>query len=68
MKCPVCGKQFYTTYPDNWPFKEGETLYCSKDCMLVFAPRAKRVEAKEPLIADHAVRKIWKKMRYSSRK
>lgn len=68
MKCPACGKTFFTTYPDNWPFAEGEALFCSRDCMLTKAGKAERVKAKEPLMADHAIRKIWKRMRYSSRK
>lgn len=62
--CRICGKKIFTTYPQNWPFKDGEDMFCSDDCMSVRARRANR----ESTIADHAVKKIWKRMRYGSRK
>lgn len=68
MICPVCGKEFFTTYPDNWPFKHGDRMLCSRNCMMVRAGAEARTRAREPLLADSSIRKIWKKMRYSNRK
>jgi len=64
MKCAVCGKQFFTTYPGNWPYRDQGDMFCSDNCMSVHARKARR----ESTIADHAVKKIWKRMRYGSRK
>lgn len=33
--CPVCGKQKVIMWPLCWPYRRGNTYYCSDDCMMV---------------------------------
>lgn len=33
--CPMCGKQKVIMWPQFWPYRRGETYYCSEDCMIV---------------------------------
>lgn len=33
--CPMCGKQKVIMWPQFWPYRRGETYYCSEDCMMV---------------------------------
>lgn len=33
--CPVCGKLKVIMWPQFWPYRRGDTYYCSDDCMMV---------------------------------
>lgn len=39
MECSICGKKFFTAYPQNWPYRYGEKVFCNEDCRIVHAAR-----------------------------
>ena len=41
--CPVCGKQKVIMWPLCWPYRRGDTYYCSEDCMIVAATKDQKM-------------------------
>lgn len=39
MECSICGKKFFTAYPQNWPYRHKEAVFCSEDCRIVHAAK-----------------------------
>lgn len=39
MNCAICGKKFFTAYPQNWPYRYKQKIFCSEDCRIVHAAR-----------------------------
>lgn len=39
MECSICGKKFFTAYPQNWPYRHKESVFCSEDCRIVHAAK-----------------------------
>lgn len=34
--CPICGRNHVITYPEFWPYRRQETLFCSDQCMDIY--------------------------------
>ena len=41
--CPMCGKQKVIMWPQFWPYRRGDTYYCSEDCMIVAATKDQKM-------------------------
>ena len=39
LTCFICGKKFFTAFPDNWPYRMMEKVFCSEDCRIVHKAR-----------------------------
>ena len=39
LVCAICGKKIFTAWPDNWPYRHGEKIFCSENCKTVHAAR-----------------------------
>ena len=39
LTCFICGKKFFTAYPQNWPYRMMQKVFCSEDCRIVHKAR-----------------------------
>ena len=37
--CPICGRNHVITWPEFWPYRRQETLFCSDQCMDIYDVR-----------------------------